>query len=359
MRVVTKTSISTAFLFAGLAVVPPLSYAQVTKIKVLDLDPHRDRRVLFGMALTPGNEVLSFVAKNTGTWELYRASSWVDQKPDIEKISIPGFFSKQDTRRDGKSMETMGAQVFVAHHGNYAVCVSSAMWVKRVNGRAVGLAIADEIIAVLDLNSSRIVATTNTADLDLFYARGVKLDEDGFLCIDSLSTGKVRKGAFIRLSVPYLKPGPKCSYDWIADSPTKEHPQATTPKECSEIIGSRTLADYLNEGRASSPVELAACQNNQSEFCRWPGEFTPDGQFGVALRSEGHDNFWGSWVTTRNSYIVFSTAQRADIGEVEVPTNDSFQSTLTSIDGHDYLLILESGTHLTAYELHNPPTMAH
>lgn len=354
-RTIKKAYTPTIVLLGGFLIAAPLSHAQVTKVRELDLDPHQDRRVLFGMAVTSRNEVLSFVAKDTGNWKLYLASNWLNQNPAIEEVPVPGLFSKQDYRRDGKSMETMNSQVFATRDGKFAVCVGSAMWLKRVGGRAVGEAAADEVIAVVDLSTSKIVAATNTANLDLFGARGVTLDDDGFLRIDSLSIGKVRQGAFIRLSIPSLKQGPKCSYDWIVDSPGKEHPQATTTKECSEIIGSRSLADYLNEGQRRPAARPDVCENNQSEFCRWPGDFTRDSQFGVALRTEGHDNFWGSWVVTSNSYIIFSTSRRADIGEIKEPTNDSFQRAVTTVDGHNYLLVLQSGTHLTAYELQNQP----
>lgn len=362
-RLLDKANVWAAAVFVCALVLAPASNAQATKAKDLDFSPHRDRRVLFDMAITLNKDVLSFVAKDGGAWELYHASDWLDQKPSIKSFFIPGFFSKKDYKRDGKPMETMGAQVF-AWDGKYAVCVGSAMWLKRARGRAVGAPIGDEVIAVVDLDSSKIVATTNTADLDLFGARGVTLDEDGFLRIDSLSYGKVRQGAFIRLSIPALKPGPRCAYDWIADSPTKQHLQATTPKQCSDTIGSRSLADYLSEGQRQYPANQTVrrprtlgskvCENNQSEFCRWPGEFTADGRFGVALRTEGHDNFWGSWIVTSNSYIIFSTSRRADIAEIKEPTNDSFRSALTSMGGRDYLLVLQSGTHLTVYELQDP-----
>ena len=79
------------------------------------------------MAVTSRNEVLSFVAKDTGSWKLYLASNWLNQNPTIEEVSVPGFFSKQDYRKDGKSMETMNAQVFATRDGKLAVCVGSAM----------------------------------------------------------------------------------------------------------------------------------------------------------------------------------------------------------------------------------------
>jgi hypothetical protein len=349
--VIYTAKIYTTALLVGLVIAGPMARAQVIKVKELDLDPHRDRRVLFGMAVTPRKEIVSLVANSSGQWAFYLVDDWLDQKPTTKKVFLPGFFSKRDYKRDRKSMETMDAQVFATRDGEYAVCVGSAMWLKRVRGRAVGAPLGDDIVAVVDLSKSEIVATANTADLDLFGARGVTLDNGGFLRIDSLSSGKVRKGAFIRLAIPSLQPGPRCAYDWVADSPTQEHAQATTSKACSEVIGSRSLADYLKEGQPRPAPEPKVCQDNQSEFCRWPGEFTPDGRFGVALRMDGHDNLWGSWVVTRNSYIVFSRSRKANIGEIKEPTNDSFQRVLVSVAGRDYLLDLQSGTHLTVYEL--------
>lgn len=351
-----KLRICVAALFAWLLILVPFSYAQVAKVKDFDLDAHRDRRVLFDMAVTPTKEVLSFVAKDTGEWELYRASNWLDQKPTIEKLALPGFFSKGDSKRDGKPIETMSARVFTARDGKYAICVGSAEWLKRVSGRAVGHATSDDVISVVDLSTFKIVATAQTQSFDLLEFHGLALDDDGFVRVESSSPG-LKHSAFVRLSVPSLKVGPKCAYDWIEDLPGKRYPQPTTDKECHEILKTRALGDYLHEGQVLSAQSVKVCENNNSEFCHIPGELTADGKFGVGHRSDGHDNFFGSWMTTSNSYVIFSASQGIDIGEIKEPTNDSFHDSLAFVRGQDYLLVLQSGTHLLVYELQDHPSV--
>lgn len=325
--------------------------AQVPKVKDFDLDSKRDRSVLFDMAVTPTSDVLSFVAKGTGDWELYRASNWLGETPSVKKLVLPGYFSRADSKRGEKALENLNATVFVTRDGSYAVCVGSAEWLKRVKGWAVGSATSDDVISVVDLSTFKIVATTRTEKLDLFEFHGVDLDDEGYVRVGSSSSGKVRQAAFIRLSIPSLESGPKCAYNWIEDSPGKQHPQPTTDKECSEILKARALGDYLGGGQVLSTQKVNVCENNNSEFCHIPGEFTADGEFGVGSRSEGHDNIFGSYVTTSNSFIIFSSARGVDIGEIKEPTNDSFRKKLTFLGGRDYLLVIESGTHLMAYEL--------
>ena len=324
--------------------------AQVSKVKDFDLDSRRDRSVLFDMAVTPTNDVLSFVAKGTGNWELYSVSNWLGETPSVKKLVLPGYFSKADSKRSEKDLENLNAMVFVTRDGAYAVSVGSAEWLKRVKGWAVGSATSNDIISVVDLSTFTVMATIRTENLDLLEFHGVVLDDSGYVRVESSSSG-LKHGAFVRLSIPSLEAGPKCAYDWIEDSPGKQHPQPTTEKECREILKTRELSDYLREGEVPSRQKVKVCENNNSEFCHIPGEFTADGKFGVGTRSEGHDNIFGSYVTTRSSFIVFSSARGVDIGEIKEPTNDSFRKKLTSLGGRDYLLVIESGTHLMAYEL--------
>ena len=93
------------------------------------------------------------------------------------------------------------------------------------------------------------------------------------------------------------------------------------------------------------------CHNNNAEFCSWPGTFTSDGRYGVARMSEGHDNLLGNWVETKVSYIVFSVASHADIGEIEVSLRDSERSATIVLEGREYLLLLLNGTRLAVDEL--------
>jgi hypothetical protein len=321
--------------------------AQAVKVRDFQFGPKQGRNVLFGRAVTPSNDVLSIVASDTGTWEFYKVSDWLSETPVLKKLALPGYFSKKDE----KDLELLSANVFATGDGAYAVCIGSAEWLKRVNGWAVGNAKSDDIISVVDLSKLSVVATTRTSDLDLFEFHEVKVDDEDYVRVDSLASGKPRRSAFIRLSIPFLPAGPRCSYEWITDSPGKQHPQPVTANTCQEALRMRPLDDYLGASKSLVTSKPGPCENSDAEFCRLPGEFAADGRLGVALRSEGHDNIFGSWVTTSDTLIVFSSAKRADVARIKEPTNDSFRTSLTFLDGRNYLLVIQGGTHLMVYEL--------
>jgi hypothetical protein len=297
--------------------------------------------------VTPSDGVFSFIAKDSGKWQLYRVRNWLDDKPLEDKLVLPGFFSKKDK----PEMDHLYAQVFVSANGAYAVCVGGARWMKRVGGRGLGNVRSDIVISVVDLADFKVVVTTRTKTLDLFEFQEVSLDREGHVLVNSFSSDKPRRGAFIQLSLPSLTAGPKCSYDWIADSPNAEHPEPTSINECRKLLNSTTLKKYLGQEPNSITSMSDVCKNNDADFCHLRGEFTADGRFGVADHVEGHDNFLGNWVATKYSLVIFSTAKRMDIDEIKEPTNDSVEKALTSIGGHDYLLVMRGGRHLDVYEL--------
>jgi hypothetical protein len=334
-------------LVLGALVLPQTVEAQVIKIRDFAFGPAQGRNVAFSKTLSPTNELLSFIASDTGEWELYSVADWLSAQPRVRKLVLPNFFSKKDT----KDLELLGPSVFVTRNGAYAVCVGSAEWLKRVNGRAVGNAKSDDIIAVVDLSNFTVVATMRTKNMDLFEFHGVSLDDEDYLRVDSLSSGESRHSAFIRLRVPDLVAEPRCEYEWVTGPPAKQHPQAVTTEACTQALKSRPLSDYLQPRQPSSGVKPPPCQDNASEFCRIPGEFTADGSFGVGLKSEGHDNIFGSWVTTSNALIVFSSKKGTDIAELAEPKNDSFGTLLAFEQGRNFLLVVQRGTHLTVYEL--------
>jgi hypothetical protein len=331
----------------GTLTFPPTTEAQVIKIRDLAFGPAQGRNVAFSKALSPTNDLLSFIASDTGEWEFYSVGDWLSTQPRVRTLVLSNFFSKKDR----KDLELLGPSVFVTRNGAYAVCVGSAEWLKRVNGRAVGNAISDDIIAVVDLSNFTVVATTRTKNMDLFEFHGVTLDDEDYLRVDSLSSGESRHSAFIRLKVPDLVAGPRCEYEWVIDSPAKRHPRAVTTEACAQAMKSGPLSDYLQPRQPSSGAKPPQCQNNASKLCRIPGEFTAGGSFGVGLESEGHDNIFGSWVTTSNTLIVFSSRKGTDIAEIAEPKDDSFATLLAFEQGRNFLLVVQGGTHLTVYEL--------
>jgi hypothetical protein len=318
----------------------PLS-AQVVKVRDFSISTSRDRRRLFGSALTPSGQVLSFVAQESGEWALYRVSNWLGSAPSEEELLLPGFFSRQD-RQD---LETLTARVFVTKDGAYAICVGSAEWLKRVRGRAVGDAKSDDIISVVDLKTFKVVSSTRTRELGLLEFHEVRFDREGHLLVDSSSSGKPRTGAFVQLDIPSLRREPRCDYTWNAESPHKQQSVAAPEGDCPD-----SLEEYL-QIREPQPAQDSPCDGNKAEFCRLPHEWTADGKFGIGYYSLGHDELFGGWVTTESKYIIFSTAKHLDIGEIKIPTNEFGKKLQTSVEGQNYILLIQGGTHFSIYEL--------
>jgi hypothetical protein len=220
---------------------------------------------------------------------------------------------------------------------------------------------SDNVIAIVDLSTLSIVGRTHTQGLDLFEFHGdVRLDNYGFVLVESLSGDK--RGAFIRLAVPSLTPGPVCVYNWVAGSPkrstpgitvpTGQHPEPQTVEACTAALGSIPFSVYSEFIQPTLTFPPAGCDNgNRAEFCRWPSSFTADGKFGFAYAHDGHDNLLGNFIETNARYVVFSASKRSDIGELKVSTRDSVEVATAVLDGRDFLLTISNGTHLTVYEL--------
>jgi hypothetical protein len=305
--------------------------AQVAKVRDFNISSSQDRRSLFGATITSSRAVLSLIANDTGVWQLYRVRNWLDASPPEEKLLLSGFFSNQD-RHD---LETLTAQILVTTDGAYAICVGSAEWLKRVRGWAVGNANSDDVISVVDLKTFKVITSTRTKDLGLLESHGVRLDQEGHVLVDSLSSGKQKTGAFIQLDIPSLKAGPRCSYSWTVDSSYKQHPVPLTEGECRDALKSLSIEQYLQEQEPKSVRDWPPCENSNSDFCRLSSELTPDGKFALGYYSTGHDNFWGSWVTTEAKYVIFSVAKGREVGEIKISPNESTAKLQASVEGRD------------------------
>jgi hypothetical protein len=322
-------------------------FAGLLKSGDVEIPSKPDRGVLFAAAVTNAGDVLTFIAKDTGNWLLYRVRNWNEKKASIESLTLPGYFSKAD-RPD---MEMLNAQVLATADGAFAVCVGSAEWLKRAQGRATGPARSDDVMTIVDLAAFRIVGTSRTRDLDLFeFHELLRLDSDGHLLAESLSSGKPKQGSVVRFAIPSLEPSPPCVFDWVLESPRHERRVPHSEEQCREALRSSFSAFF-----ATTPQPVAwppkGCANNKAKFCRLPGILTADGKFGIAIATEGHDNLLGNWVETKSSYVIFSAAKSADIGEINVPTRDSVRTATFALNDRDFLLIALNGTRLRFYEL--------
>jgi hypothetical protein len=335
------------------------SSAQVVKVRDFNISEPQDRLALFAMAVTPAGDVLALVARDTGNWELHRIRDWNVGPIVSDKLLLQGYFSKKDQ----KDLETgVKAAVFVTKDGNYAICIGEAQWQQRplmwvpfpLRGPAIkGTAHADNVITVVDLSTFKIVATARTAELGLLeFHQSIKLDSEDRVFIDSGSSGKPEHGAFVRLSVPSLTAGPKCTYARIYDSAQQWRRQVTDANACEASLGGAINLEGYFQREFPRFEWPAVCTGNAAEFCHRAGYFSADGKYGLAQRVDGRERvFFFGWVVTYRSYIVFSSAKRSDIGEIKVPADASAGGLLAYYGGRDYLLVLLGGTRLTFYEL--------
>jgi hypothetical protein len=343
-------------LLAGALVVWTLSSsAEVVKVRDFNISEPEDHHALFAMAVTPAGDVLSLIARDTGSWELHRIRDWGVGPTASDKLLLEGYFSK----RDEKDLESVKAAVFVTKDGNHAICVGEAQWLTRPNylflrGRGVeGTAHADDVVTVVDLLTFKIVATSRSANFGLLeFHQLIKLDSEDRVFIDSTSSGKPEHGVIVRLSVPALTVGPKCTYSRIYDSATQWHREATPADACEAALGGTTNLEQYYQREFPRFERPTVCKGNSAQFCVWAGHLSADGKYGLAERVEGRDKIvFPGWVVTHHSYILFSSARRSDIGEVKVPADVSAGGLLAYYAGRDYLLLLQDGTHLTVYEL--------
>ncbi len=193
---------------------------------------------------------------------------------------MKGYFSK----RDQKDLESLKADVFVTKDGYYAICVGEARWQKRapfpVNFRPIkGTAHADDVITVVDLATFKTVASVRTAELGLLDLHvSLKLDNEEQVFVDSAAflgsvpLGRRTRHAFVRLSVPSLTAGPKCTYSETYDF-AGLHREATASSECEASLGGTIDQYFQRESRHFD--QTAVCNGNAAKFCHYRGISSP------------------------------------------------------------------------------------
>jgi hypothetical protein len=252
-------------------------------------------------------------------------------------------------------LENLDMKLLVTPDGRYAICVGSAEWLRRIHGNAAGQAKSDSMISVVDLSSFTIVKGARTYGFNLYEFQGVEQDRQGRIFISSLTPWQDGKGAFIPLEVPSLQPGPRCAYRYIPLKPGEpQHAVPVTVESCAQDLDGVSLDDYLG-GTSSHPAETGfVCRDRRAEYCPQPDRFTPDRNFGLGVRTEGHDSLLGPWVETGATAILFSMRNHAEVGEVDLMRGDPLLQ-LACVNGWDYLLVLRAGADLTVYQLLDAP----
>jgi hypothetical protein len=318
----------------------------------LDLSGHFEQQ---SIELTKTGDLLAFSARRGGIWQFYRVRDWNTGNPTTDHLDLPGYFSSHDQH----DLENLEVKIYVTPNSAYAVCVASAEWVHRVSGWAVGKARTTNIIKVIDLSTFKVVNSATTSAVDPYEFQSVQMDGRGRMLIMSDSFRANAHGEFIQLDIPSLRPGPKCEYRLDNNgNGNNERPIAITPELCQQDAGFSSLEEYFKGAYQIPPRSPGfTCRDVTAEYCPEPESFTADQQFGLGIRTEGHDSFFGSWVQTRATAILFSTRSRAEIGEIDL-TDQPAELKLATVDSKDYLISIRAASDLTVYHLTDPSAPA-
>lgn len=353
-------TVTLAFVCTAACFLPSGVPAQVRQLQQFSFAPKQaawsllDLHGFFGqqaLALTKTGDLMAFSPRRTGVWELYRVRSWDTGQPVIDHLQLAGYFSSHNQH----DLEDMNVKLYISTDGMNAVCIGSAYWLKRVNGKAVGKSRTNSVITVVDLATFKPVKRAETKDLDLLEFQSVKMDEEGRILVSSSVFGDTPHGEFVQLAVPSLDVGQKCIYAMVKSGSTAEQAVAKAVDACRQDLGTVPLQEYLKQA-AAIPIPAAVgfiCKDAKAEYCPQPDRFTPDDRFGLGVRSEGHDGLLGGWVQTRTTAIIFSAKTHVEVGELDL-TRTSPNLELASLNEKDLLIAVEAGSTVTVYELSDP-----
>jgi len=343
-------------LWAAVTVSTLACYAEaaVSLVRVYQLQPPRDRRMVFAMAITPNQEVLSLIANKEGKWRLSRVRNWLDKEPHEDRTVVPGL-----VYGDRKNWNSRWfPDLFVTPDGRFVICVASA-WKSQGRGQ-------DEFVSVVNLAEFKVVATVHAPDLDALTGdyRIHNLDRQGHLVVqtytafprhpgDDLTAGESRVKLSV-MSLPSLAVIDECEYVERArtGSPTRREGESSCAALLAHNGGSASLSDFIAGLADSKEVRRTDEQRRppQCAFLGYARYIAPDGQYEREICQESHRGFLGNPVVTKSVENISSVASGRMLGTVVEPIT-SVESRFASFDGTEYLLVIEGGIRLMVYRI--------
>lgn len=330
------------------------AYAEVKLVREYLLKPPRDRRVIFAMAVTPEHDVLSFVANDNGTWRLSRVRHWLDQQPLEESLTLPGLVQGGHAGWSGWGIWSQ--QLSITPDGNLALCIVSAN-----NGRE-----RQDLVSVVSLDHLKIVTSVRTSALAEVSGnfRTYRLDRRGYLVVNA-STPFPRHpgddaffgGAWHKLAtfeLPRLSMTNNCEYtEWMRSGAVVRRENESN---CTGLL-QNSGANSLDELPKTFVETDEVMQTNKGAppggcaFLTYMSHISRDGRLRRELCSGGHRGFFGNFVVTGVRENIFSVQTGQDLGSIKEPSDHPLQSRFATLDGRDYLLVMEGGTHLWVYQI--------
>ena len=330
------------------------AYAEVKLVREYLLKPPRNRHVIFAMAVTPEHDVLSVVANDDGTWRLSRVRHWLDQQPLEESLSLPGLV--QGGREGWSGWGIWSQQLSISPDGNVALCIVSAN-----NGRE-----RQDLVSVVSLDHLKIVTSVRTSALAEVSGnfRTYRLDRRGHLVVDA-STPFPRQpgddaffgGASHKLAtfaLPRLSMTGNCEYsEWMGRGSVVRRENESNCAGLLQNSGvnsldelSKTFVETDEVTQTTKGAPPGGCA-----FLTYISHISRDGRLRRELCSGGHRGFFGNFAVTGVRENIYSVQTGQQLGFIKEPSDHPLQSRFATLDGRDYLLVMEGGTRLWVYQI--------
>jgi hypothetical protein len=310
---------------------------------------------LFAMAVTPAQDVLSFIASADGKWRLSRVGRWLDKEPREYSLVVPGL-------SEGDPQQWFGpwsAQLLVTPDGDFVVCIASGRRRPDVL----------EVVSVIDLRKFKVVTAIHPSEISALEGsfRDYHLDRGGHLIVqsftpfprhpgDDISAGGSRVNLAV-LSVPNLGLTGQCQFsEWTrSNSPTRRDGEEGCAALLSRTGGGASLSEFIAAFVDTDEVRQTVDRRPrppQCAFLWYVSYISHDGRFEREICKGSHRGFWGNQIVTKSVENIFAVKTGEQMGSINEPT-DSVDSRFAAMDGREYLLLMEGGTRLMVYEIVN------
>jgi hypothetical protein len=326
--------------------------AEVALSREYVLKPPRDKRILFAMAVTPGQDVLSFIASDENRWRLSRVRRWLDNQPIEESLDIPGL-----GRGDGDVWAGLSTTLLLSPDGRFAVCVASGAHRAAAYER-------QEFVSVVDLSQFKVVVTVRPSSLAQLAGtyRSFDLDRSGHLVVNAVTSTR-SDGIFhyqhklATLALPGLNVIDGCEYSEWSTGVLGSGTLLENENACAGLVknaGVASLQEYLRAFiNNDEELERGRVRPAECAFLTYASYVSRDGRLRRELCTSGHRSFWGNFVVSNARENVLSAETGKKLGSIKWPNSYPLQARFAIADGQDYLVVMEGGTRLRVYHIIN------
>ena len=251
--------------------------------------------------------------------------------------------------------------------GGFAVCMATA-W--RSHDRGGG---QDEFVSVVNLAEFKVVASIHSSTIPALAGdyRLHYLDGRGHLAIEAYTPNPGNSGDYITasasqvklalLSLATLAVADQCEYaEWSSNgSPTRREDKGSCAALLAHSGGSTSISAFISsltdkktEANGSKEMDRTDQRHRppQCAFLGYARLASSDGRYEREICLTSHRGVWGTPVVTKSVENIFAVKTGELIGSIDEPVT-SIRSTFVSVDGREYLLVMEGGTRLMVYSV--------